>query len=150
MQQFNSARCLPFCSNTGSLVDICRTYLLPIVTIWPGCDVLLLASAVRHFSCKSALLEALFALASWFHVRHSNASVEFPQHFFDCVSGCCALAHDVIFAYNSDSDLICAAGTLLSMFSRDLRTVRHSSSSQPDCNVPSRCTALRVDATQGD
>ena len=102
---------------------MCRTYILPIVKLWIGCDILMLASASRNFSCRAALLDALLALASWYHVRSSSTIVEFPANFFDAVSSCCTLASDVFVAFSEDAAMISAAGTLLSIFSRDRRTV---------------------------
>lgn len=111
------------CSDEGVLADICRTHILPTVSSWPGCDVLLLASAARHFSCAPALNGALLALAAWYHARHSSTEADCSGEFFESASACCALAHDVIIAYDGDFTAFGAAGTLLSMFSRDRRTV---------------------------
>ena len=84
---------------------------------------LLLTSASGNFSCRAALHDALLALASWFLVRSTNVFVDHPTEFFESVKCSCSLAHDVIAAYASDSEMVSAAGTLLSMFSRDRRVL---------------------------
>jgi hypothetical protein len=89
---------------------------------WPGCDVLLLVSAARNFSCRAVLLDALLVLASWYHARSANAFVELNSEVFESISTCCALAHDALVAYDNDAAMIEAAATVLSVFSRDQRT----------------------------
>jgi hypothetical protein len=105
------------------LADICRTFMLPLVKTWPGCEVLILSSAARNFSCRAVLLHALLVLASWFHARTANTLVGSPPSFLDSVNHCCSLAHDVLVAYPDDARMIEAASTLLSMFSRERHTV---------------------------
>ena len=70
--------CVTLRSDEEVLADTCRTHILPVVKVWLGCDVLLLASAACNFTCRPALLHALLALASWYHVRSSNDKVDFP------------------------------------------------------------------------
>jgi hypothetical protein len=94
------------------------------MTSWPGCDALLLTSAARNFSCRAVLHHALLALASWFQARSANAHVDTTDDFYDSVNACCALAHDVLYAYDDDVEMISAAVTVLSMFSRDKRTLQ--------------------------
>jgi hypothetical protein len=118
--------------------------------------VLLLTSASGNFSCRAALHDALLALASWFLVRSTNVFVDYQTEFFESVKCSCSLAHDVMAAYASDPEMVSAAGTLLSMFSRDRRVLhclaqRHetrllllSRLREQELNTPCSCVLMSV------